>query len=343
MLRGDEIEVFVDRDDLSWGDEWRERIDEAHEETACFIPVVTPRYFARPECRRELLTFAGHAESLGVGELLLPVLYVDVPGLDEKSDDEAVALVARTEYEDWRELRLEDEDSHAYRKGVHRLAVRLAEISAQMASAEAPAAELEGSTIPEAAEEQPLGIVDILAEMEEAMPRWTAVVQGFPEVMSALSTAAEQAAHHIQLSDNAGKGFAGRLAAARNYAKAIEEPANRVLELGTKYASELVAVDPGVLTMIRLAGEQTSAEDKAAACDVFTSVRGLAAASAENVESLRTLSATIEETAKYSRDIRAPLAKVQSGLQRVMDGQSIMDEWVRQMDASPLDCSDVIM
>jgi hypothetical protein len=109
LLTGEDIAVFVDRESLSWGDEWQRRIDEALEGTAFFIPVLTPRYFRSSACRRELLTFAGHAKSLHVSELLLPLLYVDVPSLfDEESDDEAIALIARMQYEDWRELRLED-------------------------------------------------------------------------------------------------------------------------------------------------------------------------------------------------------------------------------------------
>jgi hypothetical protein len=95
LITGEEIDVFLDRDDLEWGVEWKRRIDAALLGTAFFIPVLTPRYFSRPECRRELLTFVGHAASLGVNELLLPLLYVDVPDLSPDSDDEAIALIAR--------------------------------------------------------------------------------------------------------------------------------------------------------------------------------------------------------------------------------------------------------
>jgi hypothetical protein len=57
MKTASTLEVFLDRDSIRWGEEWRERIDSAVAGTTFFIPIVTPRYFLRKECRRELLSF----------------------------------------------------------------------------------------------------------------------------------------------------------------------------------------------------------------------------------------------------------------------------------------------
>src|SRR5437773_5014615 len=83
LLTGADLSLFVDHAAIEWGQHWRERIDEALATTTFFIPVITPRFFASDECRRELITFAGHAKSLGVEALLLPILYVSVPGLGD--------------------------------------------------------------------------------------------------------------------------------------------------------------------------------------------------------------------------------------------------------------------
>jgi hypothetical protein len=56
-LRAEKIELFLDRDDLHWGDQWRHKIDAALSNVAFFVPVITPRYFASAECRRELQFF----------------------------------------------------------------------------------------------------------------------------------------------------------------------------------------------------------------------------------------------------------------------------------------------
>jgi hypothetical protein len=129
LITGQDLELFLDREDLQWGHQWRLRINDALQETTFFIPVVTPRYFLSQECRNELLKFAGYARSLGAEELLLPILYVDVDDLKEDSSDDAKALIAGTQYADWRDLRLFGESSEEYVRAVNKLARRLADIS----------------------------------------------------------------------------------------------------------------------------------------------------------------------------------------------------------------------
>src|SRR5664280_2425666 len=109
LLTGDDLTLFIDRS-IKWGEVWRERIDGALAKTTFFIPVVTPRYFKSDECRKELLEFAAQSESLGVGEFLLPILYAEVPDLTEANPDPAIALIARTQYFDWRAIRLTSQD-----------------------------------------------------------------------------------------------------------------------------------------------------------------------------------------------------------------------------------------
>ena len=70
---------FLDKDAIKWGDEWKNKIDSSLASVAFFIPVLTPRYFMSPECRSELQYFARRATSLGLKELVLPLLYLDVP------------------------------------------------------------------------------------------------------------------------------------------------------------------------------------------------------------------------------------------------------------------------
>src|SRR5690349_8733979 len=81
LMTGRELCIFVDRDDIAWGDNWRERIDTGLKGTTFFMPIITPRYFVREECRRELRLFTSQAKSLGLIEFLLPILYVPTAAL----------------------------------------------------------------------------------------------------------------------------------------------------------------------------------------------------------------------------------------------------------------------
>ena len=343
MISGQEIDVFIDRYDLAWGDEWRRRIDEALLGTAFFIPVVTPRYFSRPECRKELLTFAGHASSLGVEELLLPLLYVDVPDLSPESSDEAVALIARAQHEKWMRLRLEDEDSAEYRKGVHELAARLVEIGAAVSSRSISADEAaEGTPEPaDASGDEEPGFVELLAGMEEAFPRWQRIVEAYGPVTEEIGRLMERATEEVEASDARQGGFAGRLRVAAALGQSLSGPADEFLDLSSRYASELVTVDAGMLTLIRMvSADADDLEDKDGICELFERVKEFAAISRENYGRMRDFSGTMEQTASFSREVRAPIRKIQAGLQRIMDGQSVIDEWERQIEASGIDCSD---
>jgi hypothetical protein len=84
MLTGETISLFLDKDAIKWGEEWRDKVDSSLSSIAFFISVITPRYFMHPECRRELRFFVDRATRLGIRELVLPLLYVDVPSLDEE-------------------------------------------------------------------------------------------------------------------------------------------------------------------------------------------------------------------------------------------------------------------
>jgi len=170
---GEPLNLFVDRDDLAWGQQWRLRIDSSIAETTFFIPIITPRYFKRPECRRELLEFAAKASILGAQELLLPILYIETPGLSADSSDEAVALVAKTQYVDWRRNRLLEPRSGEYKVAVNSLAQRLLGIAKEVA-----AAQFKHELISNPADESVDGVNEIVARIEGLLPEWLDAVMG---------------------------------------------------------------------------------------------------------------------------------------------------------------------
>ena len=64
LLSGEPLELFIDHDSIAWGNEWRQRINYALAKPTFFIPIITPRYFTRPECRRELLALLRKRKAL---------------------------------------------------------------------------------------------------------------------------------------------------------------------------------------------------------------------------------------------------------------------------------------
>src|SRR5436305_9050471 len=128
MLTAEPLDLFLDKDAIKWGEHWPAKVDSTLASVAFFIPVMTPRYFTSPECRRELQFFARQANRLGIQDLVLPLHYVNVQALhDDNAADDLIALIRPFHWQDWRELRFADVSAGNYRKGVSDLAARLFE------------------------------------------------------------------------------------------------------------------------------------------------------------------------------------------------------------------------
>ena len=110
MQCGEEFEIFQDRNDIAWGQQWQQRIDGALDAVTFLISIITPAFFKSPACREEFERFLKREESLGRADLILPVYYVECPVLsnEAKRETDLIAkIIAARQYADWRELRFE--------------------------------------------------------------------------------------------------------------------------------------------------------------------------------------------------------------------------------------------
>jgi F-box protein 11 len=110
LQTGADFPIFQDRKDIAWGQQWRTRINQSIDAATLFIPILTPGFFASPECRRELEQFLEHEKKLNCQDLVLPVHYVECEVLTDESAREAdslAKLIATRQFVDWRELRFE--------------------------------------------------------------------------------------------------------------------------------------------------------------------------------------------------------------------------------------------
>lgn len=337
MVTGEPIDLFLDRDSLEWGNVWREKVDGSLASVAFFVPVLTPRYFKRTECRRELRTFVTEAERLGLGALVMPLHYVDFPGLHEDpSSDDLIALVKEYQWAPWTELRFAARDSEEYRRGVAELADRLAAANAEVtrAAAAAPIA------VPsETDDEDAPGTMDLLAEMETAMPAWTEIVERVGEIVVELGERMQLATQEGEEADARGAGFKGRLTVLRRLANDLAAPADEVVQLGSQFTEKLNAVDAGVRTIVEMAPQTPaeSANEREEIVGFFDSIRQLAVEADEGLGAVDELIDQMQPIVKMSRDLRSPLTKFKQGLTVMGEGRQIMNDWVRLIDEVDLD------
>ncbi|WP_123820519.1 toll/interleukin-1 receptor domain-containing protein [Kitasatospora cineracea] len=327
IITGDELKVFVDSKAIAWGDAWRVKIDSAIFGITFLIPVMTPRFFLSQECRKEVITFAGHAASLGLEDLLLPIHYVNVPKLtDDPSGDEVMSLLAQRQWVDWRDLRLESEQSPAYRKAIHELAVRLSGIVEAAMTIDRP-------IMGQASEDDEPGFIEVMASAEEALPRWTKAVEELGRATVQISSEMEWATEQISQSDSRGGGFAGRLAVSRQLKERLMAPVDEISLLGSQYSAELIQVDPAVLQVIRtVADGGLSEDDFQAAQDFFTSIKELCKSVEVAMPQIESFREGVHGAARSSKELRPVLNDLQVSLQKVIDGETIIAEWGRLID-----------
>ena len=345
MLTAEPIALFVDRDAIGWGQNWKELIDTHLATVAFFIPVLTPRYFMSPECRRELQAFARQATNLGIKELVLPVLYVDVPAISGEADaDELVKLVRSFQWEDWRELRFSERSSEVYRRNVARLASRLVDVNRQIErGVSIPTVSLAESGPRNFDNDESPGFVDRMASFEEALPAASEVLGSLGEAIRQLGVMMSESTAEVDRGSKQGKGYAFRVAAAKKLARSLSEPAERIWSLGNAFASKYHDVDDGMRALIEQAVIESVLSDAArlTSCSLFGSVRSLATSAHEGVETTRAMIQSMESMEKVSRDLRPVMRRLKQGLTTMVEATELSDEWVRLIDQSGVRCEEV--
>jgi F-box protein 11 len=123
---GNPFHIFQDRNDIAWGQNWRERVHDWIDAGTFFICILTPCFFKSHACRHELEHFIASEKESGRTNMILPVLYIDCPVLDDpfKRDADPLAkLISTRDRVDWRELRFEPLDSPGARRKMASLAI----------------------------------------------------------------------------------------------------------------------------------------------------------------------------------------------------------------------------
>jgi F-box protein 11 len=128
MQTGEDFPIFQDRNDIQWGQNWKERIDDSIDEVTFLIPIITPSFFNSAACRDELERFLTRERKLKRNDLILPVYYVGSPVFDDdtkRAKDKLAQEISKHQYADWRDLRFEPFTSPQVGKILAQLAVQI--------------------------------------------------------------------------------------------------------------------------------------------------------------------------------------------------------------------------
>jgi TIR domain len=127
---GETFPIFQDRNDIAWGQQWQQRIDDSLDAATFLIPIITPGFFKSPPCRAEFERFLEREKQLRRNDLILPVYYVNYPILDDEAKRDAdplMKIIASRQHADWRELRFDAFTSPQVGRMLARMASQIVE------------------------------------------------------------------------------------------------------------------------------------------------------------------------------------------------------------------------
>jgi len=167
---GEDFPIFQDHKDIAWGQNWKERIEDSIDASTFLIPILSPSFFKSQPCRDELTLFLERETSLGRGDLILPIYYVDTPVLKDGTEDELGRLLLTRQFVDWRKLRNKPLDSPEARESLSQLAMQIRDALERRSRSVAATGTSESSGIQEgkkpsraaAGKEPPVRIVDAM-------------------------------------------------------------------------------------------------------------------------------------------------------------------------------------
>jgi hypothetical protein len=331
MLTGERIELFIDRESIAWGEVWRDTIDGSLADVAFFIPMVTPRFFDSPECRREFEEFERQASFLGVEKLILPIMYVNVPGFSDMQEDRVVKALERLQYEPWHGLRYADRLSERYREAVGSLATKLVSRLAEVDSKDVIS---HSGVLADGSEDTWL---ESLAMMESAMPEIERALEGISEDVPQLGTELENATNAFQEGSASHSPFAARLTVARKLALALDPHIESLEGHTTKFSNSFADIDGGVRVLLEQVRERHSSADGLTELDseLITSVRYLATMTAQQYAAIAGAQAEMVPLEQMSRDLKPRIRRINVALNQMGDAHAITEGWGRLLQELP--------
>ncbi|MGY2276924.1 right-handed parallel beta-helix repeat-containing protein [Pseudomonas monsensis] len=182
---GEKFEIFQDLKDITWGQQWAERLDDSIDGSTFLIPIITPGLFKSAACRKELDRFLLREKARGRADLILPVYYVDCPAMsrpNKKDPDSLAQVIASRNYYDWRELRFEPFTKPEMRRALADMAKQIVQAMErepeQLENVVAPASEI-GTQDPPEPKNDADGAQIVLKNQKRSSPPKSHVVDSF--------------------------------------------------------------------------------------------------------------------------------------------------------------------
>lgn len=123
-----EFHIFQDREDIQFGQRWKDRVRDSINAATLFIPIITPGFFQSEACREELQQFVHREEYLRRQDLILPIYYVKCDELEDdelRATDPLAQVIHSHQWSIWHDLRLRRFSDPQVRRELNKVAERI--------------------------------------------------------------------------------------------------------------------------------------------------------------------------------------------------------------------------
>jgi hypothetical protein len=120
--------IWQDKEAIPAGRLWEAEIKLAVEQSIFFLPIITPRAVASAYCQWEFEAFLLREAELGRDDLVFPILYIRVPGLEDSSQWQknlVLSMIAKRQYADWCSFRHLDVTAIEFRQLIERFCANI--------------------------------------------------------------------------------------------------------------------------------------------------------------------------------------------------------------------------
>jgi hypothetical protein len=326
-ITGRRIEVFVDRDDIGWGEEWRERIYDSIKFATFFIPVLTARYFDSQSCREEFLAFYNNARELGVTELITPLVLAGMEKLQAAEDSEPAALAMKLQCMIIADDYLEGFDSAAWNKKVN-LMVKSLDSSLTRAESSLAAGEVRlGLELPKPAASLSNGDDDSSldgVELLEVQSRVDGLNLRLPDTLGRFQQFTELLMSTLD-EEFFSKNEAQKKVIALNLAKEISKPAEDFREAAAALQSETSELDAQLRMIIKEFASMSSVEGRSMLDSLIGGIQ------LDGIETVRGGMAKVSDMFKMASmmnvNLRRAIQPAQKGVRSLNATLDIIDQW----------------
>ena len=323
---GEQITVFQDREDVLWGEVWRERINAGIDSATILIPIITPSFFVSAACRKELERFLEREKSLGRSDLIFPLYYIRTPLIQDPArrvGDKLAQIIASREYRDWTDNRFEAIDALPVRRQIAELAGEMVAAFQRGTAIEPPAEVVEDDPW----DDETPGFVERVAAVEVAFPRLNTTLESLMDVMGRITATTEESRQEIDRVNEGGQPPGARLNAIQRYKSRLGPVVGEFESLADEYSDLVSQIDAGIGALIDAAVEQADPNDRAIGESLLVTISGMHQSATEGLDGIASFQSAVEDLFRLSSTLRPVLKRLDKALHRILESRGVFAAW----------------